>query len=94
MSDRQDFERWREHIAPFLESKREEFFLLGVENVTTDELWLFVLESLRKKKVEGPIHLHEFVSHVMGLSVNDYMNKIRLDMYQGMDLQKGSQPLK
>lgn len=81
-----DMEQVRQYINPFLISKLEEFQLLGMERVTMDELWGFVLERMKKKKIKE-VFLHELVNFIMRLSVNDYLNKIRLEMFKGLDLE-------
>lgn len=75
----------RDFIEPFLKSKLEEFHLLGMERLTMDELWVFVLEMMKKKKIKE-VYLHECINFIMRLSVNDYLNKIRLEMFKGLDL--------
>lgn len=75
----------RGHITPFLTSKLEEFWLLGMERLTLDELWVFILQMMKKKKLTE-CSLHELVNFIMRLSVNDYLNKIRLEMFKGIDL--------
>lgn len=86
VSQKQNIEQWREHIQPFLQSKLEEFHLLGLNRLTMDELWQFVEENLSKKKKEREVNkLHQFVNYVMSLSINDYMNKVRMDMFRGKD---------
>ncbi|MBM7644693.1 uncharacterized membrane protein YheB (UPF0754 family) [Scopulibacillus daqui] len=81
MSDIQHYQEWREHIQPFLDSKLEEFHTLGLKRLTMGELWAFIEETMEKK--DKSVKLHEFVNHVMGLSVNDYMDKLRKDMFKG-----------
>lgn len=81
------YEKWRDYVRPALQSKLEEFRLLGVKRLTLDELWDFVLETLAKKK-EHDLMLHQFVNHIMTISVNDYMNKLRMEMFKGVDFFK------
>ncbi len=76
----------RKQLSPFLTSKLEEFQLLGLEHITMDELWTFTLEKMKKKRI-NEVYLHEAVNFIMRLSVNDYMNKIRLEMFRGLDLE-------
>lgn len=83
--NRDQYEKWREKVGPALLSKLEELHLLGVKRLTMDELWDFVLETLAKKKYDEDLMLHQFVNHIMRISVNDYMNKIRMQMFQGAD---------
>jgi hypothetical protein len=77
-----DMEKWRTIIGPFLQSKLDEFQLLGLNHLKMDEFWQFVKESLEKKKEEKPERIHEVVAAVMALTVNDYMNKLRVDLFK------------
>ncbi|MCO7175606.1 post-transcriptional regulator [Sporolactobacillus kofuensis] len=77
-----DMEKWRTIIEPFLKSKLNEFHLLGLNHLKMDEFWQFVKESLEKKKDEKPERIHEVVAAVMALTVNDYMNKLRVDLFK------------
>lgn len=84
---RNDWDVVRGHIEPYLVSKLEEFRLLGLTHLTLDELWTFVKETLIKKKKDA-LYLHELVNFIMRLSVNDYLNKIRLEMFKGINLEE------
>ncbi|RYM05252.1 hypothetical protein EWH99_06585 [Sporolactobacillus sp. THM7-7] len=81
-----DLEKWRDRIAPFLQSKLEEFHLLGLDEITMDDFWIFTKESIGRKKEKKPERIHEVVADVMALTVNDYLNKLRTDMFQGSEL--------
>lgn len=82
----EEVDQVKEYIYPFLKSKWEEFQHLGMERMTMDELWSFVKESMKKKKLKEA-HLHELVNFIMRLSVNDYLNKIRIEMFKELDLE-------
>jgi hypothetical protein len=84
---REDWDVARGHIEPYLKSKLEEFRLLGLNHITMDELWKFVKETLVKRK-KDTLQLHELVNFIMRLSVNDYLNKIRLEMFKGINLEQ------
>ncbi|MCL1630489.1 post-transcriptional regulator [Sporolactobacillus sp. CPB3-1] len=77
-----DLEKWRPIIKPFLDSKLDEFHLLGLNHLKMDEFWQFVKASLEKKKEDRPGRLHEVVAAVMALTVNDYMDKLRVDLFK------------
>lgn len=89
--DEHGYDQWREKIEPFLISKLEEFHLLGLERLTADELWAFAKEIMQKNKVE--MKCHRIVGQLMRLSVNDYMNKLRVEMFKDMDIFKDGEPL-
>jgi hypothetical protein len=84
---RDNWDMARGHIEPYLVSKLEEFRLLGLNHLTMDELWSFVKETLVKRKKDS-LQLHELVNFIMRLSVNDYLNKIRLEMFKGINLEQ------
>lgn len=81
-----DMDKWRVKIRPFLESKLNEFHLLGLDHLTMEEFWPFVKDSIEGKKDEKPERIHEVVAAVMALTVNDYLNKLRVDMFKNNDL--------
>lgn len=80
------YDDWREKIEPYLTSKLEEFHLLGLQRITSDELWAFSKEHFAKQKEE--LKTHRIVGHLMSLSVNDYLNKLRIEMFKGVDIFK------
>ncbi len=88
MAQSEQYEEWRETIQPFLQSKLEEFHLLGVTRITHDELWPFLLQTIAKKHKKENLSFNQFVNSVMKVSVNDYMNKIRMEMFTTADLFK------
>ena len=90
MSEMSTYDEWKELVEPFLISKLEEFHLLGLERLKEDELWAFAKENFIKKKEE--LKCHRIVGHLMSLSINDYLNKLRIDMFKGVDVFKEEQP--
>lgn len=81
-----DMDKWRETIRPFLQSKLDEFHQLGLNHLTMDEFWTFVKEKLETAKGDRPERIHEVVAAVMSLTVNDYMNKLRMDVFRDTPL--------
>ncbi|GGL41054.1 post-transcriptional regulator [Sporolactobacillus putidus] len=88
-----DMEKWRSAIGPFLQSKLDEFHLLGLNHLTMDEFWNFAKERLERKKEDKPERIHEVVAEVMSLTVNDYMNKLRMDIFKDSPVGLGDGPL-
>ncbi|GGH85780.1 hypothetical protein JOD43_003445 [Pullulanibacillus pueri] len=100
MTDRENqgsFDYWRIKVNPFLQSKLEEFQLLGINHLSLDDLWAFIKEKVQKKtkknEADEEWRLHQVVGYIMSISVNDYMNKIRLEMFQDEDLLKVTEEL-
>ncbi len=83
MEEKQQFEVWKEDVLPAIQSKFDEFILLGYDQVSKEKIWECVVYKLRKQKTF--IHLHEFVSVIMTLKVTDYMNYLTVTSYQGGD---------
>ncbi|MFC5629814.1 post-transcriptional regulator [Aliibacillus thermotolerans] len=74
------FSMWREEVDVVLESKREEFALLGYTKATKEDIWNCVMEKLKKKEVS--VRLHVLVNDILSLRLNEYMNKVTIDSYK------------
>jgi hypothetical protein len=72
----------REHTAPALISKLEEFHLMGYNRVTETEIWE-CLQKKKWKKLEEPKSVSDMVNDILRLSVGDYMNYITVESYKG-----------
>lgn len=83
MTGKQQFDVWKEDLMPVLQSKVDEFVLLGFERVSVDDIWECVLYKLRKKKEF--IHLNAFVNTIFSLRDREYMNWLTLESYQADD---------
>jgi uncharacterized protein with HEPN domain len=73
-------EEWKEILQPVLQSKLEEFHIMGYESVTKDEIWKFIEVKLTKKQQEWM--LHELVNSIFRLRVNDFMNWLTIEAFQ------------
>ncbi|GAF65898.1 post-transcriptional regulator [Alkalihalobacillus trypoxylicola] len=78
--EKQQFEAWREVVEPALQSKVDEFHLLGYERVTDQEVWECLMYQLRKSKEF--MHLNQFVNHLLSLKPQIYMNWLTIQSYQ------------
>ncbi|WP_246055110.1 post-transcriptional regulator [Pseudalkalibacillus caeni] len=76
-------EQWKDTVWPALESKKDEFHLLGYDRATTEEIWKCITARLKRNKDE--LQLHQFVNQIMRLSANEYMNWLTISAYQGPD---------
>lgn len=88
-----DMGKWRVKIEPFLRSKLDEFHLLGLNHLTMDEFWNFTKEKLEGIKEDRPERIHEVVAAVMSLTVNDYMDKLRIDLFKNSSIGLGDSQL-
>lgn len=75
---------WRNTLEPVIQSKIEEFHLLGYDRISDDELWECMLNKVwkKKQKVKDKM-LHQLVEDVLGLSINDYMNYLAMEARKG-----------
>jgi len=93
---RDNLDEHLQDLKPFMDSKLEEFHLLGLTHMKERELWAFIKETMEqnaKKQQKDEWHFYEVVGQVMRVTVNDYMNKIRLEMFHSEDLLKITQEL-
>jgi hypothetical protein len=84
MGESKPLEDWKNELGPVLNSKIGEFHLMGYESVTMDELWKFITVKLKKKQQEWM--LHQVVQAIFKLKVNDFMNWLTIEAFQGNGL--------
>lgn len=71
-----------------IESKLDEFKMLGYDTVSEDELWQCLQNTLWRKNEEEP-KLFQLVEDILSLTVNDYMNYIRIESFKSPSWQFG-----
>ena len=77
----------KEKLMLVLDSKRDEFHLLGYEGISTEDIWNCVTS---KYKGEWP-PLYKLVNDIFTLKVTDLMNWLTVGAYRGViDLEKNS----
>ena len=74
-------EVYREQLQIVLDSKVEEFHMLGYERVTLEDVWK-CLKDKKWKKVGPDVRLYELVNDVLTLTASDYMTYLTLKAYQ------------
>jgi hypothetical protein len=72
-------QRLQEKVSEVLESKMEEFHLLGYDAVTTDDIWECVTSKYKK---EWPM-FHKIVNDIYTLKAPTFMNWLTISAYQG-----------
>lgn len=80
MEERQQFEVWKEELTPLLESKVEEFNLLGYDRVTEEDIWNCTVWHFKKEK--GFIRFHVFVNRLLNLKPQAYMMWLTMEAYK------------
>lgn len=83
MKERQQFDVWREDLKPLLESKSEEFRLLGYENVTEEDIWDCTVSQFQNEKEF--VRLHRFVNALLSLKPQTYMMWLTVKAYKNPD---------
>lgn len=83
MGHKQQFEVWREDLQIVLQSKVDEFHMLGYKQATPDQIWDCTIYKLRKKKEF--IHLHSFVNSILTVRANEYMTWLTIQNYNSED---------
>ncbi|WP_026693803.1 post-transcriptional regulator [Peribacillus kribbensis] len=95
MSNQHPYDHFKENVMPALESKADEYSLLGYGEVSVDEIWLF----LTKKKWKAPKEekrLFEVVEDILSLTAVDFMNFAVIEAYKQPSLltEEGKEELK
>ncbi len=72
---------YREQLQIVIDSKVDEFKIVGYDRVTADDIWN-CLKSKKWKKVNGDVKLHQLVNDVLTLSTSDYMNYLTMEAYK------------
>ncbi|WP_019242729.1 MULTISPECIES: post-transcriptional regulator [Bacillus] len=83
------FEKYRSKLQPALQSKREEFILLGYTEVTDDYIWDFMTKKKWKKANEDAL-LHQLVNDVLSVKIGEYMHYATVEAFK--EAQKNNVP--
>ncbi|MBU5466503.1 post-transcriptional regulator [Virgibacillus sp. MSJ-26] len=80
MEAERSVEEWREKLIPALESKVEEFHLMGYNQATIENIWT----CLQEKVWKGTPHkrLHEVTQDIFHLSGPIFMSYLTVDAYK------------
>ncbi|CDQ18110.1 Post-transcriptional regulator [Halobacillus karajensis] len=83
---------WRKELGVVLQSKAEEFHLLGYDRATADEVW----DCLLKKVWNGTPDkkLHQIVQDILHLQSHTYTSYLTSEAYQNDDLLDSIEALK
>ncbi|WP_141433656.1 post-transcriptional regulator [Bacillus sp. 03113] len=75
------YDHFRKVVEPALQSKLEEFQLLGYNTITEDELWNYLTKK-KWRKAKEEIKLFEIVQDIMMVKVSDYLNFATIESYK------------
>ncbi|KAF0825506.1 post-transcriptional regulator [Cytobacillus firmus] len=76
-----EYDYFRTTVKPALESKLEEFRLLGYKKVTEQELWGYLTKKKWKKPKENA-RLFQIVEEVMGVKVSEYIHYATIESFK------------
>jgi hypothetical protein len=84
------YEYLRSQVKPALQSKLEEFRLLGYQEISEPQLWEFLLKKKWKKATEE-IKLHEVIQDIFSVKVSDYMHYATVEAYKAPEFSMDSE---
>lgn len=85
MSSTHIYDQFRSQVKPVLNSKIEEFHILGYDTIKEDDLWVFLTKKKWKKPSEE-IRISELVQEILNVKVADYMNYATIEAFKTVDL--------
>ncbi|MBO8177551.1 MAG: post-transcriptional regulator [Bacillus sp. (in: Bacteria)] len=75
------YEKYFEQLKPALLSKVEEFEVLGYDDVTTDQLWTYLLRK-KWKNVKEEKKLFQLVNDILSIKPTEYMTFATVEAYR------------
>ncbi|RHW40608.1 post-transcriptional regulator [Neobacillus notoginsengisoli] len=81
MENRHLFDRYRGTLAPFLQSKLEEFRLLGNNSISGEDLWGYLIHK-KWRKVKEEKQLHQIVQDVLSVKMSDFISYATIETYK------------
>ncbi|CAH2716231.1 Post-transcriptional regulator ComN [Neobacillus rhizosphaerae] len=74
-------DHFRTQVQPAIASKLEEFRLLGIDSVTEQGLWEFLIKK-KWKKVKDELKLYEIIQEILSVKVSDYISFATIETYK------------
>ncbi|WP_078577224.1 post-transcriptional regulator [Salipaludibacillus agaradhaerens] len=85
---------WKMKLEPVIQSKVEEWKMLGYEKISEKDVWeCFMIKVEKSKERPEKIRSHWMVSELFSLKVNDYMNLVTVAAYKGPEWFHNEQPV-
>ena len=69
----QKIKDYRNEVEPALKSKKEEFLLLGYDQVTEEDIWNYLWQK-KWIKMKSELRLFEIVQSILTIKIGDFMN--------------------
>lgn len=90
MTKSHEYDRFRFEVQPALQSKLEEFNVLGYGSINEEELWGY-LTNKKWKKVKEDVRLYEIVDDILSVKLGEYMSYATLEAFKSPDVQLESE---
>ncbi|ANB58927.1 post-transcriptional regulator family protein [Anoxybacillus sp. B7M1] len=87
-NEKEKMEELREQLMPAVQSKYEEFRLLGYDHVTIEQIWECLVRK-KWKKYDDERRLYERVNDILSLSIGEYMAFLTAESYREQRATKG-----
>jgi hypothetical protein len=85
-----NFDYFRSQVGPALESKLEEFRLLGYDSISESAFWEFLIKK-KWKKVKEELKLHEVIQDIFSIKVSDYISYATMEAYKAEEFSFNNQ---
>jgi hypothetical protein len=85
MQKNHPYQRYYFKVKPALKIKLEEFIMLGLNEVTEENIWTSLTRK-KWKKPEEHIHIYEIVADILSLSSNQFMTFQMVEAYKAPSL--------
>lgn len=75
------YDHYRATLAPVLESKLDEFRLLGNNSIREEELWRYLVKK-KWKKDKGEMLFHQIVQDILTVKMSDFISFATIETYK------------
>lgn len=75
------YDHFRDQVRPVLESKLEEFRILGYDSISEEDLWNFLLRK-KWKKAKEKVKLFQVIQDIFSIKVSDYISFATIEAYK------------
>ena len=84
MDDSHRFEHFRTKVQPAIVSKLTEFQLLGLDSVTEQGIWDYLVKK-KWKKIKEEMKLYEMIQEILSVKASDYINFATIEAYKASE---------
>ncbi|MBO0960749.1 post-transcriptional regulator [Neobacillus sp. MM2021_6] len=81
MGNSNKYEHFRTQVQPACASKLAEFRLLGIDSVTEEEFWEYLVKKKWKKENEEKL-LYQLIQEILSVKASDYISFATIEAYK------------